>query len=126
MGFFEFGEAHVVVRGVGGEHDERFDAAEAGGRAKRRTLSQNLRAAERPPFRSKASIEPKPRIWRCGKPVIGMRCEAGIVDARDLGMLFQIFRDGDGVFALALYADGERLDAAAEKEGGFGVHEPPR
>ena len=48
------------------------------------------------------------------------------MDARDLGMLFEIFRDGDGVFALALYADGERLDAAAEQECGFGSIEPPR
>src|SRR6202012_809257 len=31
VSFFEFSETHVVVRGVGGEHDERFDAAKAGG-----------------------------------------------------------------------------------------------
>src|SRR5579872_1094732 len=51
-----------------------------------------------------------------------MRYEAGVVDAGNLGMFFEILCDGDRVFALTLYSQCKSLDAAAEEECRFGIH----
>ena len=74
---------------------------------KRRTLSQNCARPEAA-FQVEGEHRAEAAHLALGEFVIGVRREAGIVDARDLGMFFEIFRDDDRVFALAFYSNGER------------------
>ncbi len=52
--------------------------------------------------------------------------ERGIFDPGDLGVLFEEFRDGQPVLAVARDAEGERFDALQEDPGGVRANVGPR
>src|SRR5690348_16235121 len=121
-GAFEFRLGHIVVRGVDGEDDEGFDAAEAGGEIEETdAVAEAARGGD-------ASLEierehgAEPGHLALRQFVIGMRRQARVMDAGDLGMFFQEFRDGHGGGALAFNADAESLDAADEEIRAGRIH----
>src|SRR5215470_5034489 len=118
----ELVEGHVVVRAVEGENDEGFDAAEAGCEEEKPGAVAETAGGGEAALQVEGHHGAKIAHLFFGELVVGMRRQAGVVDARDFGVLFEPTRDGHGGLALAADADSESFHTANEKVRGFGVH----
>ncbi len=121
-GFAKLFEGHVVVRGVNREHDQGFDTAETDREKENAGAIAEAARGGQAAFEIEGQHGPKIFHLLFGKRVIGMRFETRVVDASDLGMLFEKFGDFEGVLTLPFDAHAERFHPANEQEGGFGVH----